>query len=147
MKRILVATDGSDGADQAVDFAIELCEEMGSALDVIAVRPHLRPGKGGPIMPITEIEQQHGAEHIAQRACDRAAEKGVTASPHNAFGDPADDIDSLGRQLGVDLIVVGSRGLGTLAGTLMGSVSRAVIKRSQIPVTVVRADAHAKVEA
>ncbi len=147
MKRILVATDGSDGADQAVDFAIDLCEEMGSALDVIAVRPHLRPGKGGPVVPITEIEEQHGAEHIAQRACERAAKKGVAASAHHAFGDAADDIDALGRELGVDLIVIGSRGLGPVAGALMGSVSRAVIKRSQIPVTVVRADAHAKVGA
>ena len=147
MKRILVATDGSAGADLAVDFAIDLCEEMGAALDVISVRPHLRPGKGGPVVPITEVEEQHGPEHIAQRACDRAAAKGVKASPHHAFGDAADDIDALGRQLGVDLIVVGSRGLGTVAGALMGSVSRAVIKRSKIPVTVVRADAASKVEA
>ena len=145
MKRILVATDGSEGADQAVDFAIELCEEMGSTLEVLSVRPHLRPGKGGPAIPISEIEEQHGAEHIAQRACEHAAAKGVTATPHYAFGDAAEDIDSLARSLKVDLIVVGSRGLGTVAGALMGSVSRAVIKRSTIPVTIVRAGAHAKV--
>jgi nucleotide-binding universal stress UspA family protein len=61
---------------------------------------------------------------------------GVEAEPEVLEGDPADRILELARMRDVDLIVVGSRGLGPIAGTLLGSVSREVLQHADRPVLV-----------
>jgi nucleotide-binding universal stress UspA family protein len=72
-----------------------------------------------------------------------AADAGVQAHPHTAQGRVVDEIDKAAGELGADLVVVGSRGLGGISGALLGSVSRALITRSHVPVTVVRSAVHA----
>ncbi len=142
MKTILVATDGSESAIEALDFAIGLCKETGAALEVVSVKPPPLVGRGGGGLPVTEVEAVEGAEHIAQSAAEKAGAAGVRAKAHVQHGDPAESIAAAGVELGADLIVVGTRGLGPVSAAMLGSVSHALIKRSRIPVTVVRARAH-----
>ena len=142
MKTILVAIDGSDSATEALDFAVELCKETGAALEVLSVKPKPLVGRGGGGLPVLEVEAVHGAEHIAQTAAEQAVAAGVPAKAHVQHGDPAESIAAAGVELGADLIVVGTRGLGPVSASMLGSVSHALIKRSRIPVTVVRARAH-----
>jgi nucleotide-binding universal stress UspA family protein len=142
MKIIMLATDGSDSASEALDFAVELCQETGAELAVVAVKPRIAAGRGGIGPAVLEIEGQEGAEHIAQAACQAAAGSGVVATPHVTHGDPSEEIAAAAVALNADLIVVGSRGLGAIAGALMGSVSRGLVRTSKIPVTVVRARSH-----
>jgi len=61
---------------------------------------------------------------------------GVEAETEVLEGDPAGRILELARLRDVDLIVVGSRGLGPVAGALLGSVSREVVQRADRPVLV-----------
>jgi nucleotide-binding universal stress UspA family protein len=141
MKTIVCAVDGSPIAASALEFAIELCQETGATLEVVAVRVPPPPARGGSI-PVVEIEEPHGAEHIADQAVGAARAAGVAARAHAASGHPAEEIIDVAEQVGADLIVVGSRGLGTVSSMLLGSVSRRLLKHSTVPVTVV---AHARV--
>jgi nucleotide-binding universal stress UspA family protein len=136
MDTILFGTDGSPSADAALEFAIELCRDTGAALRVLAVEPPRLVGRAGAL-PILEIEQPGGARRIAEAAVDQARNAGVPALALTGHGNPADVIAEEARTSGADLVVVGSRGLGTVGALLMGSVSRALVTRADVPVTVV----------
>lgn len=136
MKLIVHATDGSSEAAEALDLAIELAQETGATLACMSV--HVRhAGVKGLNPPITEVEQPHGAEHLAEAAAATARAVGVAAKAYALAGDPATEIARAAKDLEADLIVVGSRGFGGLHGALVGSVSRALMTRSSVPVTVV----------
>jgi nucleotide-binding universal stress UspA family protein len=145
MKNILIATDGSEPAGQALEVAIELAKESGAALQVLSVRPTRAAGRGGTGAPILEVEEFHSPEHIAEAAVTSAAAAGVGATAHTAHGDVVECITTAATTLGADLLVVGSRGLGTLSGAVLGSVSHALVRRSPVPVTIVRHAASAAI--
>ena len=65
---------------------------------------------------------------------------GTVAGAHLRLGRPAEQIVDLGEELGIGMIIVGSRGLSTLRRALMGSVSDSVVRHAHCPVFVVRAD-------
>jgi nucleotide-binding universal stress UspA family protein len=138
MKTILVATDGSACAREAVGFAIDLARDTGAELHVVAVRPPTFHGRGGPVQPLTPVEDVHGCRLIADAAAEQARHAGVPAQAHEAQGDEAAEIDETAQRVGADLVVVGSHGHSAVGAALFGSVSRALVKRSRIPVTVVR---------
>ena len=143
MKTIMFATDGSDQAAGALNVAIELAKDVGAKLEVVSVQPALHVGRKGAGPEVLEVEHKHGAEHIAEAAVAAAAAVGVNATAHTAHGDVVDCICAASETLNADLVVVGSRGHGPVTGALLGSVSHALIKRSQIPVTIVRETSHA----
>jgi nucleotide-binding universal stress UspA family protein len=138
MKTILVATDGSEPAGEAIEVAIALAKDTGAALEVLSVRPPRVGGRAGAGAPILEVEELHGPEHIAEAAAQRARDAGVAATAHATHGDVVDCIAGAATTLGADLLVVGSRGMGSLSGAVLGSVSHALIRKSPVPVTVVR---------
>ncbi len=136
MKTIVVATDGSPVAQQAVDFAAGLAKATGATLHTITVEEPPPGGKGGAIR-IFETETAAGSTRIAEAAAARATELGATAQAHIAHGDPAHAIAGASSELGAEMIVVGTRGLGGMAGAIMGSVSHGLIKQASVPVTIV----------
>ena len=136
MKLIVHGTDGSPEAHGALDLAMELAKDTGAALAVVSVHVVHIGGKG-ITPPISDVEQAHGAEHVAEEAVNAARSAGIEARSYVMTGEPARAIADLAEQLGADLIVVGSRGFGNLHGALVGSVSRGLIGRSKVPVTVV----------
>jgi nucleotide-binding universal stress UspA family protein len=138
MKTILVGTDGSDSAGEALHFAIDLARETGAELHVVSVRPPTFHGRGGPMLPMTPVAEVHGAAIIADAAADEARTAGVRAQSHEARGDEAEAIRAMADQLDVDLVVVGSHGHGAIGAALVGSVSRALVKHCTRPLTVVR---------
>jgi nucleotide-binding universal stress UspA family protein len=146
MKTILIATDGSQPAHEALDVAIELARDTGATLQILSVRPPRMSGRGAA--PVLEVEHFEGPQHIVDAAAAHAREAGVEAIPHAAHGDVVTCIDDAAVTLDADLLVVGSRGLGSLQGALFGSVSHALVHRSSIPVTVVsHAPVHVVTEA
>ena len=62
----------------------------------------------------------------------------MSAQAHLSEGAPAAEIVTLGEEMGVGLIVVGTRGLGGVRRALMGSVSDSVVRHAHCPVLVVR---------
>jgi nucleotide-binding universal stress UspA family protein len=143
MKKILIATDGSASSAEAVDFGVELAAEheakvvfvhVAPALDVI---PEAVYGIGGAVPRVPHVLDAadrvslEDAEHIAARA-------GVQATSKLLAGNAAAEIVAYADSQDVDLIVVGSRGHGTIASVLLGSVSRGVLSESKRPVAVIR---------
>lgn len=135
MKAILCAVDGSESASPALERAIELCRETGAVLNAIAVKPPILTGRGRAIA-VRSIDEERGAAAIADAAVTKARDAGVQA--HAVLdGHAAEEIADAAKRIDADLVVIGSRGLGAISGVLMGSVSRALVRRCPVPVTIV----------
>jgi nucleotide-binding universal stress UspA family protein len=137
--RVLLATDGSPDATLAARSAIELCERTGSELHVVHVGEYVPM-----ILAYTEeepIELQRNAERLLEEQVEsiRAA-GGTVAGAHLLLGRPAEQIIDLSEELGVGVIVVGSRGESALRRAVLGSVSEDVVRYAHCPVFVVRAE-------
>jgi len=144
MKKILVATDGSPSSAEAVAFGAELASEHEAELIFVHVVPTL------DVVPATGFGSISGAfphepsEHdhvVLEEAAAVASQHGVLSTTALLRGDTVDEIVAFADSHDVDLIVVGSRGHGTIASTLLGSVSRGVLGESKRPVLIVRAAA------
>jgi nucleotide-binding universal stress UspA family protein len=141
MKRIVIATDGSANAWAAVEEGVELASEVGAEVTFVTVR-HGVPLLGDPWYQQHLTEQLGHARETLDRAEAEAERHGVRCDTEILEGDPATCIVDAGRYRDADLIVVGSRGHGALTSALVGSVSRAVMSRSQVPVMIVRERVH-----
>ena len=141
-RSILVALDGSPAAAAALNRAIDLARDEGARLTLIGVAVPLRWRPAGPFyVPFPSDDE---LERQAQEILDRAAEDVPDDIPVWTVvrrGDPAKAILERVEQGEHDLVVMGSRGFGRAASLLLGSVSRAVVARSPVPVLIARADA------
>jgi nucleotide-binding universal stress UspA family protein len=139
MRHILAATDGSAGADRAVDLASELAKATGAHLLILTVQDPI-PAEAAEAFAAIEHVTKGEVTDIAGRgtlvrAQARAARKGVDASMQLETGDPTEAILKIAGERGIDTIVVGKRGCGQLRGLLLGSVSQKLV--SLAPCTVV----------
>src|SRR5207249_3740066 len=119
MRWILIATDGSPSAREAVDFGIELAREHRAEAVFLRVLPHYDLGPMFSFGMSGVIPHEVTAEDRAslQTAVDLAARQGVYASAKLLAGEAADEIVAYADSIDADMIVVGSRGHGAVAGT------------------------------
>lgn len=143
MQRILVATDGSDSAAEAVEFGVDLAAEHGAELIFVHVVPELDlvPATMLPLGRALPHEPSSDDRVLLEDVAAIAAAHGVLSTTALLRGDTVDEIVAYADSRDVDLIVVGSRGHGTLRTALLGSVSRGVLRESMRPVLVVRGGA------
>ena len=136
--KILVAIDGSECSVRAVEFAAKLASVSGSAMRVLNVVPHVKTTKEDLI--ILMKEELGSPEKAGKKYLDYAKEvaqkEGVTPEIILKEGNPPDVI--IEESAGFDLLVVGSHGKGAFDELLMGSISRKIVHRAKIPVTVVK---------
>jgi len=133
---IVIATDGSEGAEAAVGAGARVARTLGTKAVIVYVRPSLGP-LGEPYYQEKLSEQMAHARAALERANELLSREGVEAKEEILEGSAADRIVELARERNAPLIVVGSRGLGAVAGALLGSVSSAIIHRTDRPVLVV----------
>ncbi|WP_414463671.1 universal stress protein [Hyphomicrobium sp. B1] len=144
MQQILVATDGSESAERAVDVAAELAKATGGILHIVYVASDLpeetlHEVRRSPAMEklIGDAIDQH-SKQILIRARERALAKGVkTVQTQQLWGDAAQNILDASQSVGANMLVVGRRGRGRLAALLLGSVSQKVASLSPSVVVVV----------
>ena len=143
MRAILVATDGSRAAGAALDEAISLAAETHDEVVAITVWRALQ-GDFGLAYPsaamlddLLDAERKHAEAALAD-ASSRARAAGVQISTRLATGDPAEQICAYAEEIDARLIAVGTRGYGSVASLLLGSVSNAIIRQATCPVLVVR---------
>jgi nucleotide-binding universal stress UspA family protein len=141
--RILLATDGSEEAELAALRAVELADATDSELHVVhvgVVPIFLKsyPGTLGYDRKLYEQIEEQSRELLRKQSWRVKAAGGTVAGAHLKMGAVDLEIVALAEELGADLIVMGSRGLGGVRRALMGSVSDSVVRHAHCPVLVVR---------
>ena len=135
---ILVAVDHSEISDRAVVAARDLAVLSKGEVWVLHLRERETAPKVGVLVP---DETTDDANTAVAAAVDMLAQAGVKAHGevrNTIFGYAAREIISDAGEVGADVIVMGSRGRGDLAGLLLGSTAHKVIHLSDRPVLVVR---------
>lgn len=138
---ILLATDGSEEASLAAATAVRLAQGTNSKLHVVFVlHPHEHFLSEDEILAAYDVK---ASQEEAERAVEYMEEQvksagGSLARTHLRRGRPDAEIVALAEELGIGLIVMGSRGRGGLRRALMGSVSDSVIRHAHCAVLVVR---------
>lgn len=144
--RILVCSDGSEQAIEAAKNAVELARRFDAQLILLNVYDP-------SVVPAATMGVPSGALQIAinagryaeetQKAIEEETsqvfqEAGITYTMRRERGHPVDRIVSVAQEEKVDLIVLGSRGLGGFDRLLLGSVSEGVLHHAHCPVLIVR---------
>jgi nucleotide-binding universal stress UspA family protein len=138
MKEILVAIDDSDGSRAAIDQAVELAGPLGAHITFASVRKSPPALLGSPYYECRLARDLGVARVTMNRALEHARKSGVEARGEILEGSAVDEILSFADNCHADLIVMGSRGHGALAGALLGSVSSAVAQHANVPVLVTK---------
>jgi nucleotide-binding universal stress UspA family protein len=137
---ILVPVDGSENAERAVDRVIELfAAGLVKQVHLVNVQYPI-PREVTRFVGRKEVTGYHhdeGEKGLAQAKAKLSQAK-VPYQVHIGVGAPPEIIVSFCKELSCDAIVMGTRGLGGAAGLLLGSVTRDVIAKSPVPVTLVK---------
>ncbi len=137
-KTVIWATDGSEAADRALPTALELWAEANGRLLVVHANERLGGRAGGaPVLADEEDLQSKLVSNVNDLVVS-----GVNATFHVVSAlntDPADLIADVAKESDADLIVVGTRGHGRVAGMLLGSVTQRLLHVAPCPVLAVPA--------
>lgn len=141
MSTILLPVDGSENSVRAVKRAIELAKETGDAkLLLVTAFPPIVSGNVKRFFSAEEIQsyyQEEGQKALApaKAALDAA---GLAYEDEVLVGPVAQSIADYAKKNQVDTIIMGTRGLGTVTGMLLGSVTTKVLSLVDIPVLLVK---------
>jgi nucleotide-binding universal stress UspA family protein len=141
VKRLVIATDGSDDSRAAIESGIELARAAGAATSVVYVRPAPRRVIGDKLHERRVEAEVLAAWTAIDEAVEHAADVGVEMEAEVLEGEAGEQILQLARERQADLIVVGSRGLGPVGRAVHGSVSHSVVHDADRPVLVVKRQA------
>jgi nucleotide-binding universal stress UspA family protein len=140
---VIWATDGSAAAERALPFAKRLAAEPGAKLVVVHVRELLAGRAGGYPARADEDEVVDGLKELVETLRAEGLDAtlrivtSLDATPAHALGDVA-------LEVGGDLIVIGTRGRGVVAGLLLGSVAQRLLHVAHCPVLAVPPHASAE---
>jgi nucleotide-binding universal stress UspA family protein len=137
----LVPIDGSENSLRALAHAMaELRDRSGGQLHVLNVQPlPIHPWPGKLLSPdLIEQELRHRGDSIVQAAVAAARKSGVSCTSHVRIGHAAHEIAGCAVQQHCDAIVMGTRGVGRVAGIVLGSVAHSVVHLATVPVTLVK---------
>lgn len=138
-ERILLAVDGSEHSYEAAHEAADLAWAVRSeSLRIVVVYEPIPPYLGDPYFQQAIDTRLNRVKDILQRAVDIVGD--VPAEIHTELieGDPAETIIEVAKTRYSSVIVMGSRGLGRLAGLVLGSTSQKVVSHAPCPVLIVR---------
>lgn len=144
ISKILVPTDGSERAEKAALFAIELAKESSASLEFLYVLDETSPAfafeiESGITPDVKELADslRSTAESFVNKLKERADAASVSAETSVVHGHPSEEILAEAERSGADHIVMASHGRRALAAAVIGSVTLNVIHGASVPVTVV----------
>jgi nucleotide-binding universal stress UspA family protein len=142
--RIVVGTDGSETAAEAVRQAIDLAKLAGATLSVVSAYSPVpdRRVKGESVSAPADIQYEIGPREDVNLVLDAAAaaarKDGIEVQTHPVEADPAEAILNVAEQTNADLIVVGNKGMTGARRYLLGSVPNNVSHNAPCSVIIVR---------
>jgi len=149
-KNILVPFDGSDNAIEALRVAIDMAKAYSEKIVLLNVQPSYETPHAKRFFSKTQIQdfQNQMADEAMQPGVDILKQSGVEFLHKLRVGDPREQICKEARgdsgeegaacgTVGVRFIVMGSRGLNAILGTVLGSGSTGVLHATPCPVTIV----------
>jgi nucleotide-binding universal stress UspA family protein len=141
LKQILIATDGSESAEKAANFGIQIAGLSGAkiyAVYVIDTTPYYS-------IPLDQVWTKEVYEQFEKMGYEITADvektakaAGLEAESIVLKGDPAERIVIFAEEQNVDIIVVGSHGISAFERLVIGSVSEKVTRHAKVPVLVFR---------
>lgn len=138
--KILVALDGSDISALAVERAVSLAKQNNAELHLIYVieTGFISPGPGDSVRDLVHQRFEKEGEEILKTHAAKAEESGISAEKHLVVGHAGNTIVETAKELGCDLIIVGSLGKSKLDRLLLGSVSSHVVNYAKTNILVIR---------
>lgn len=144
VSRILVPTDFSDASDHALAYGTALASQLGASVILCHVYQLPTPLAGAELATMTSMtstaEIDRAARVGVQQAIANHAKEQVPIASVVRPGDPEIEIRSIAREVGADLIILGTHGRTGLMRVLVGSVTDDVIHHSEIPVLVLHGE-------
>ena len=144
----MAAVDGSAPSLKAVALAADLAVKYGAGLMLVTITQELSAALIAELetyvrqenidLRIAELATAHAKTLLADARSEAQAKGATRISTRSSAGDPAEEIIAFATEWGADLIVLGSRGHGRLAGLLLGSVAQKVLARAACPVLIMR---------
>jgi len=151
INRILVATDASAPSNRALEMAVQLARQHNAELLIVHIIrdmqipfdikeiPELESKRFESFNDAREDIMRKIAETVLRKAKGKAENAGANkVQTAIGTGDPATSILDFAKRRKMDMIVVGTRGLGKLKGTILGSVSRKVTNNAETSCLIVR---------
>ncbi|MGB0851358.1 MAG: universal stress protein [Bacteroidia bacterium] len=140
MKSILVPTDFSDTATNAVLYAAQFCKDYGVSLHILNVM-HVPAVDANAQMELanTLLDNTKSATEVKlQKVSDKVVQSsGIIPEMHSHFGLGSDVIIEQAMELGVDFVMMGTSGESGFIRSLLGSVTLAVSRNSEVPVIAI----------
>ncbi len=142
-KRILIATDGSENAERAASYGIDVAKSTGAEVDALYVVSTEHAGTARTVMGWTDAFEEYLASKGGGASTGYVQnlggkESGVKVNPVYLKGIPAEKILEYAEENDIDLIVMGTQGLTGIKRFLIGSVAENVLRHSKVPVMIVR---------
>ena len=140
MRKILISVDGSEHSDNAARFAAEFARDQGPVdIHLVNVEPKpvgwqthgMEPDAVQAQLKAYSLQTMKSAQKILKAA-------GFRCQMHARIGDIAEEVVALADELKCDAIVIGTRGLGAIAGLALGSVTRKVLHLAALPVICIK---------
>ena len=136
-RHVLVGIDGSDQSTNALEYALDAFPD--AELSAVSVVNPVAAMAGGELLDGSALERQReSAEEFLESAAAVVRARDREIDTDVRIGGPARELIAYAAEAGVDHIVVGSHGRTGLSRILLGSVAETVVRRSPVPVTVVR---------
>jgi nucleotide-binding universal stress UspA family protein len=148
IRNVLVAVDGSENSDRALDFALDLAEKFGASITILNVSESLAmsavpqesavyPSGGTAVLAkdLRAIQNEVISKNVSHA---REVKPNLPVSSMLKEGDAALEIVNAAKDGGFDVIVVGHRGTGKMRERFLGSTSEKVAHNAPCPVVIVK---------
>ena len=135
--KILVAFDGSESAERAFHWALEVAKPFHAGITILAVARPSEPPTAVETEALLESAQEHFEKDFKRMLAD-AQTNGIKIETTVVVGHPAEQVVHYATEKRIDLIVMGHRGRSVLERWLLGSVSKRVLSYAPCTVTIVR---------
>ncbi len=142
MLKILIAVDGSDHAERAIEAVAKMARsslDLEATLCCISPEPLLYGGYTAATIQKIEEDQKRQQDTILDKAMALAKAQGLKlGEPARAHGVIAHEIVRIATERLVDQIAMGTRGMGSMGNMLLGSVAQRVIHQAHVPVLLTK---------